>query len=125
MPLNYEINEAQNFVQYVSLKCPDVDKGLVFSVAYNAASKGLVTVWDIIMQDWRNIPAAACNVIMAVAVEPQEKFWKWFDMKIKPMTTLAKESFINEANTTSYGTKPSGKSFYNVRSYGGRFYKVK
>ena len=92
---------------------------------YNAASKGLVTVWDIIMQDWRNIPAAACNVIMAVAVEPQEKFWKWFDMKIKPMTTLAKESFINEANTTSYGTKPSGKSFYNIRSYGGRFYKVK
>ena len=39
LPLNYEINEAQNFVQYVSLKCPDVDKGLVFSVAYNAASK--------------------------------------------------------------------------------------
>ena len=39
LPLNYEISQAQNFVQYVSLKCPDVDKGLVFSVADNAASK--------------------------------------------------------------------------------------
>jgi hypothetical protein len=46
-------------------------------------------------------------------------------MKIKPMTSLSKESFINEANATSYGTKSSGRSFYNIRSYVGRFYKVK
>lgn len=92
---------------------------------YNAASKGLVTVWDILMQDWRNIPAESCNVIMAVPVEPQVKFWKWFDLKIRPMTSLAKDSFIKEAKTTSYGYKPSGQKYYNIRSYGGKFYKVK
>lgn len=92
---------------------------------YNAPSKGLVTVWDILLQDWRNIPAEACQVITAVSVEPQDRFWKWFSLKIKPMSSTAKEDFIREATTTSYGTKPSGQKFYNIRSYGGKFYKVK
>ncbi len=40
LPLNYEINNAQNFVQYVSSKCPDVDNRLVRAVADNAAIQG-------------------------------------------------------------------------------------
>ena len=39
LPLNYEINDARNFVQYVSSKCPAVDNRLVTAVAHNAAGK--------------------------------------------------------------------------------------
>ena len=41
------------------------------------------------------------------------------------MSSIAKEDFIKEATATSYGAKPSGQKFYNIRSYGGKFYKVK
>jgi hypothetical protein len=39
LPINYEINQARKFVEYVSLKCPGVDTGRVFHVADQAAGK--------------------------------------------------------------------------------------
>ena len=39
LPLNYEINQAQKFVEYVSSKCPGINNGLVTAVAHNAAGK--------------------------------------------------------------------------------------
>jgi len=39
LPLNYEINQAQKFVEYVSSKCPGINNGLVTVVAHNAAGK--------------------------------------------------------------------------------------
>lgn len=66
------------------------------SPAYNAASKNLLTVWDIIMQDWRNIPVENSNVIATVPTKPPEKFWEYFDKVIAKMTSKQKANFINK-----------------------------
>lgn len=92
---------------------------------YDAASKGLVTVFDILMQDWRNIPASSCEVIMAVPTENQQRFWEFFDKKLKNMTSLQKESFMENSKGSAYGNKPSGQRFYQTRNEKGQFYKVK
>ena len=64
--------------------------------AYNAAAKNLLTVWDIIMQDWRNIPVENSNVIATVPTKPPEKFWEYFDKVISKMTAKQKANFINK-----------------------------
>lgn len=44
LPLNYEINNAQKFVKYVSLNSPAVNKDLVKTVADTAATEGLTAI---------------------------------------------------------------------------------
>lgn len=63
--------------------------------AYNAASKNLLVVWDIIMQDWRSVPLETLIVIHAVATRPQEKFWEFFNKAIKGMTPAQKATFMD------------------------------
>lgn len=92
---------------------------------YNAASKGLVTVFDILMQYWRNIPADQCEVIMAVPTKPQQRFWEFFDKKIRSMTTLQKEQFMENASGGTYGVKPTGQKYYATRNEFGNFYRLK
>lgn len=66
------------------------------SPPYDAKSKNLLTVWDIIMQDWRNIPVENTNVIATVPTKPPEKFWEYFDKVISKMTQKQKANFINK-----------------------------
>jgi hypothetical protein len=63
--------------------------------AYNAASKNLLFVWDIIMQDWRAVPMESCVLIQAVSTRPQKKFWEFFDKAIKNMTPQQKALFMD------------------------------
>jgi hypothetical protein len=67
-----------------------------YSSPYNAAAKGLVTVWDIIMQDWRNVPVEACKVAVAIPTKNQKDFWEFFDKKIKKMSASQKAFFIDK-----------------------------
>jgi hypothetical protein len=63
------------------------------SPPYDAKSKGLITVWDILMQDWRNIDAKSAVVIkkssedsLPIFVNDQEgikKFALFFNSKIR------------------------------------------
>jgi hypothetical protein len=95
---------------------------------YDAASKGLVTVFDILMQDWRNIPASSCEVIMAISTQPNQNFWQFFDKKIRSMSSLQKESFMlnrNNQRMTMVGQTETGKRFYNVRNEKGKFFKIR
>jgi hypothetical protein len=66
------------------------------SASYNAASKNLLTVWDIIMQDWRNIPVESVDVVATVPTKPPEKFWEYFNKVIAKMTARQKLNFINK-----------------------------
>jgi len=65
------------------------------SPAYNAAQKGLVTVWDILFQDWRNIPADSATVVTVTPTRPLEDFWKYFNSTIRHMTDTDKANFMN------------------------------
>jgi len=66
------------------------------SPAYNAASYGLLTVWDIIQQDWRNIPVEAVDVVASVTTKPPEKFWEWFINSVAKMPSGRKAEFQNK-----------------------------
>jgi hypothetical protein len=66
------------------------------TAAYNAASKGLLTVWDILFQDWRNIPVDACEVVSTVPSRPPEKFWDYFNKVIGKMTAQQKAAFMSK-----------------------------
>jgi hypothetical protein len=68
------------------------------SPPYNAKSKGLVTVWDIFRQDWRNVPVKAANVMpppFTMKAEPIEDFMDYFDKVIKPMTREQRRQYID------------------------------
>lgn len=64
--------------------------------AYNATSKGLLTVWDLLFQDWRNIPVEACEVVSTVPSRPPEKFWDYFNKVLGKMTAQQKAAFMNK-----------------------------
>lgn len=63
---------------------------------YDAVSKNLLTVFDIIYQDWRNIPVESVAVLVAVPTNPQKKFWEYFDTRLRTMTKTQKSDFINK-----------------------------
>lgn len=67
-----------------------------FAPPYNAASKKLVTVWDIMMQDWRNVPVEACQIAVAIPTKNQKDFWDFFDKKIKKMSAAQKAAFMDK-----------------------------
>lgn len=63
---------------------------------YNAESRGLLTVWDLFFQDWRNIPVDTCEVVATVPSQPAEKFWEYFDKVLSKMTTQQKAVFMSK-----------------------------
>lgn len=69
-----------------------------FSPPYNAESKGLVVVWDIIMQDWRAIPADSCVIVSLIKTQPrQEKnFWDYYDKVLSKMNANQKKAFMDK-----------------------------
>lgn len=66
------------------------------NAAYDAASRGLLTVWDLIFQDWRNIPVEGCEVVSTVPSRPPEKFWEYFNKVLGKMTAQQKAAFISK-----------------------------
>ena len=65
---------------------------------YNAEARGLVTVWDIFRQDWRNVPVKAAYIMPApytMKAEPVEDFIEYFDKVIKPMTLDQRIQYID------------------------------
>jgi hypothetical protein len=67
-----------------------------YAPPYDAEAKGLLTVWDIIMQDWRNIPVAAVDVVMAVPTKNQKDFWEYFNKVIGKMSASQKSAFMDK-----------------------------
>ena len=59
---------------------------------YDAASKNLLPVWDIFMQDWRMVGMENCQIINTIA---EEEFWKYFNDTLMQMTTSQKMAFMD------------------------------
>lgn len=59
----------------------------------NEAAENLITVWDIIMQDYRNINMSQCDLIQQIPAN--EDFWSYFNENIYPMSAEQKLNFIN------------------------------
>lgn len=61
---------------------------------FNPAQKNLLTVWDIFMQDYRNVN---CDDVEVIATIPaNEKFWEYFSNVLQNMTPAEKIAFQNK-----------------------------
>jgi hypothetical protein len=59
----------------------------------NEAKDNIITVWDILIQDYRNISMNQCDLIEQIPAT--EEFWKYFNDNIYPMSSDQKINFIN------------------------------
>lgn len=64
--------------------------------AYDARSRGLLPVWDLFMQDHRNIPASNCEVITVTKTRPPEVFWEYFNKILSKMSANQKAAFMEQ-----------------------------
>jgi len=58
----------------------------------NEARDNLIVVWDILMQDYRAVSMASCNLIQDIAADD---FWEYFNENIYPMSKEQKYNFMN------------------------------
>jgi len=82
-----------------------------FQASYNAASKNLLIVWDIIMQDWRSVPLEGTRIIPTGVIptrsqkninntlenkKAQQTFWEYFNGTILKWTPAQKSVFMDK-----------------------------
>lgn len=66
---------------------------------YFPHSKGLVVTWDVMWQDYRQIPLESANVVSAIPLKSEEdvwNFWLFFDKKLQNMSSMEKNSFMRK-----------------------------
>lgn len=65
---------------------------------YPAAQHRLVTAWDILWQDYRQINMESYEIVSTMPVKTPEEidnFWKYFNEVLQKMTPEAKKKFMN------------------------------
>lgn len=61
---------------------------------FNPAQKNLLTVWDIFMQDYRNVNCDDVEIIATIPAD--DKFWEYFANVLQNMTPAEKIAFQNK-----------------------------
>lgn len=87
--LDYNILNSENGLKILNYKQP------AGSVNYNFTDKGLVSVWDILKQDWRMVNIESCRIISTIPTSPADIFWEYFYNNIQQMSAGQKAAFIN------------------------------
>lgn len=64
--------------------------------AYNVSTYNLITVFDLFMQDWRNIPSTNVEVIRVLKCNPPEEFWLYFKEVISKLSAAQKAAFMDK-----------------------------
>lgn len=64
--------------------------------SYNASSYNLLTVYDLFMLNWRNIPADSCQIINVIPTSPQVEFWDYFNNILSKMSASQKAAFMDK-----------------------------
>ena len=62
-------------------------------VKINEAVDNLIVVWDILMQDYRNVNMNQCDLIQEIPAN--DDFWIYFNENIYPMSAKQKFNFMN------------------------------
>ena len=58
----------------------------------NEQKHNILTVWDILMQDYRCINTEQCDLITTI---PEKDFWNYFTQHIQPMAPSEKIGYMN------------------------------
>jgi len=59
---------------------------------FNRTAKNILNVWDIIMQDYRNISMDDCDLIQII---PSDKFWDFFEKKLAVLSAGEKMRYMD------------------------------
>ena len=59
----------------------------------NEAQENVVVVWDILLQDYRNLSMDQCDLLQQIPAN--EEFWTYFNENIYPMSAEQKFNFMN------------------------------
>jgi len=59
---------------------------------FNPNAKDLLITWDVLMQDYRCVNMAACNMLNLI---PVAQFWNFFNKKLSLMSAGDKVRFMN------------------------------
>jgi hypothetical protein len=59
---------------------------------FNRTAKNLLNVWDIIMQDYRNINMDDCELVQII---PSDKFWEFFEKKLAVLSAGEKMRYMD------------------------------
>jgi hypothetical protein len=66
------------------------------SLKYDPASKNLISVWDIFLQNYRMINCNDVEVIAVIKSSPDPMpFWKYFNERLVHMSAAQKAQFMN------------------------------
>lgn len=65
------------------------------NLQFNPTTRNLVLTWDIMMQDYRLVPADSVEVVSVIPTTPPEKFWEYFSEVLSKMTPGEKTRFMN------------------------------
>lgn len=63
------------------------------NLPYSISDKGLVMVWDILMQSFRMVGTESVNILETYP--PDETFWNYFNQNILTMDSRSKQDFMN------------------------------
>lgn len=55
--------------------------------------EGVCVVWDILMQDYRTVPAETVTVVNQIPIG--DEFWKYFNQTLYPMSKAQKIQFMD------------------------------
>ena len=72
---------------------------------YNAESKALITTWDILMQNWRNINLRDYVILDGMPVRNEQEiaiFWAYFEAVLKKMSTGSKMAFMDRGTLQKF-----------------------
>lgn len=63
------------------------------NLPYTTDDKGLVLVWDILMQSFRMVSTESVSILETYP--PDDTFWEYFNQNILPMDGKSKQGFMN------------------------------
>lgn len=66
------------------------------NLKFSPFSKGLVSVYDLFMLDWRLVPFESTEIISFIPLSPEDKFWEYFNGILINMTADQKAAFIDK-----------------------------
>ncbi len=58
----------------------------------NEEKNNILIVWDVLMQDYRCINTAQCDLVTTI---PEPEFWNYFTQYIQPLTPEEKVGYMN------------------------------
>lgn len=66
---------------------------------YSPKAKNLAVTWDIMWQDFRQIPLESVHVVTAIPLKSEEdvdNFWEYFQLKLRDMSAAEKLQFMSK-----------------------------